>query len=559
MKKLFLLGCILAFALTTTAQYHFSFSHFTSDNGLSQNSITAMMKDRKGYLWFGTRDGLNKFDGINFTLYNSKPDNKLSVLSNRILEIKEDHWGYIWIRTYDEIVYRLDQSTGEIIRIEKSKGQFVNDKIHEIIMLPSGVVWLVTFDRGCYRITTDNNTHKLTVTLFDKKNHTLPDNTVVNIFEDREQNTWMLTQSGLSCILSNGTEKVFFDKQSFYSSIENNKRIMFGSEGKVYQYEKRYKTFKTIHLPENVIISNLAGLNPDYYLFGTQGNGFFTYDVVQEQFQQFSTDKHPEMRSNDIQNVYIDKAGDAWLGIKSPGVLHFSPQTNKVSFVETNMNEGQLTNPNFLIFEDDKDLLWVQPYYGFFSWFDRANNRLVPFYNAYNEDINTVFSYGVNHVLSDSQGVLWISTNRGNGVFKCTFLPDYFNHFLFQNHSVYSISNEIRAIFEDSQYQLWVACKDGLVHVFDKNKKEIGTLNGDGRIFPGGNLEAMVYNFCQDKAGNMWFATKKQGLFRLKPIGPNKFRIENFLHNPNDPYSPANNDFYSVVQDNNGHIWAGSY
>jgi len=147
-----------------------------------------------------------------------------------------------------------------------------------------------------------------------------------------------------------------------------------------------------------------------------------------------------------------------------------------------------------------------------------VNNRLVPFYNAYNEDINTVFSYGVNHVLSDSQGVLWISTNRGNGFFKCTFLPDYFNHYLFRNHSVYSISNETRAIFEDHQNRLWVACKDGTVHVFDQNKKEIGSLNRDGRIIPGGNLEVLVYNLCQDKVGNIWFATKKQGLFRLNPM-----------------------------------------
>lgn len=560
MKKLFLLISILLVALSAAAQYHFSFSHFTSDNGLSQNSITAMMKDRKGYLWFGTRDGLNKFDGVNFTLYNSKPDSRLSVLSNRILDIKEDNRGFIWIKTYDEIVYRLDESTGELIRIEKPNGEFVNDKIREMYMLPSGVIWLATFDKGCYKVLTDEKTHNLTVTLYNRKNHAMPDNIVRNIFQDKERNTWFLTQSGLCCTESTGKSVVYFGKQPFYSFIENSKRIMFGSEGRIYQYEKRSRTFKTIELPDRVIISNLANFNPNNYIFATQEKGFFTYDVLQNTLQQFSKEKYPEMRSNDIQNVYIDRAGDAWLGIKSPGVLHFSPQTNKIAFIETNMNEGQVTNPNFLIFEDEKDLLWVQPYYGFFSWFDRTNNRLVPFYNPYNEDINTVFSYGVNHVLSDSQGVLWISTNRGNGFFKCTFLPDYFNHFLFQNHSVYSISNETRAIFEDSRNRLWVACKDGVVHVFDPNKKEIGTLNRDGRILPGGNLEVLVYNICQDKGGNIWFATKKQGIFRLKPVGTgNAFKMENFVHNPNDIYSPANNDFYSVIQDNNGRIWAGSY
>jgi len=560
MKKLFLLISVLLFAIFSSAQYHFSFSHFTSDNGLSQNSITAMMKDRKGYLWFGTRDGLNKFDGSNFTLYNSKPDNRLSVLSNRILDVKEDNRGHIWVRTYDEIVYLLDQSTEELIRIKNTNGQLVNDKIREIYMLPSGIIWLASFDNGCYKVIMDDKTGNVSASHYNKSNHTLPSNIVRGIFQDKERNTWFLTQSGLSCIESSGKAVLYFNKQPFYSFIENSKRIMFGGDGRIFQYEKRSRTFKLIELPEKVIVTNLANFNPNYFLFATQGKGFFTYDVLHEQLHQFSKEKYPVMPSNDIQNVYIDRAGDAWLGIKSPGVLHFSSQTNKISCVGSNLNEGQVTNPNFLIFEDEKDLLWVQPYYGFFSWFDRANNRLVPFYNAYNEDINTVFSYGVNHVLSDSQGVLWISTNRGNGLFKCTFLPDYFNHYLFRNHSVYSISNETRALFEDNMNRLWVACKDGTVHVFDKNKKEIGSLSRDGRIVPGGNLEVLVYNFCQDKAGNIWFATKKQGLFRLKPQGSkNTFRIENFVHNSDDIYSPANNDFYSVIQDKNGRIWAGSY
>ena len=560
MKKLLLLISVLLSALSSTAQYHFSFSHFTSDNGLSQNSITAMMKDHKGYLWFGTRDGLNKFDGTNFTLYNSKPDNRLSVQSNRILDVKEDSRGNIWVKTYDEIVYLLDQSTEELIRIKNTNGQLVNDKIREIYMLPSGVIWLASFDNGCYKVIMDDKTCKASASHYDKSKHSLPSNIVRGIFQDKERNTWFLTQSGLSCIESTGKTVLYFDKQPFYSFIENNRRIMFGGNGRIFQYEKRSRTFKIIDLPEKVLVTNLTNFNPNYFLFATQGKGFFTYDVLHEQLHQFSKEKYPVMPSNDIQNVYIDRAGDAWLGIKSPGVLHFSPQTNRVAFIGSNLNEGQVTNPNFLIFEDEKDLLWIQPHYGFFSWYDRANNRLVPFYNAYNEDINTVFSYGVNHVLSDSQGVLWISTNRGNGLFKCTFLPDYFNNYLFQNHSVYSISNETRAIFEDNKNRLWVACKDGTVHVFDQNKKEIGSLSSDGRIVPGGNLEVLVYNFCQDKAGNIWFATKKQGLFRLKPQGSkNTFRIENFLHNPDDIYSPANNDFYSVIQDNNGRIWAGSY
>ncbi|MEI6556416.1 MAG: two-component regulator propeller domain-containing protein [Paludibacter sp.] len=559
MKRLFLLISILS-ALSANAQYHFSFSHYTSDNGLSQNSITAMMKDHKGYMWFGTRDGLNKFDGYNFILYSSKPDKKLSILSNRILSIKEDKWGSIWVKTYDDIIYRLDQSTEELARIDKGNGQLLNDKIRDIYTFPSGNVWLSTYDNGFYKIETDEVTQKLTITLFNKKNNSLPNNSVRLIFEDHDKNTWFLTQSGLRCLEQSGKIHDYFSKQAFYSFNENDKRILFSSEGKLYQYEKRTKTFKTTDLSDNVIVTNIACFNSSNYLLATQGKGFFTFDVLQGNLQHFTKERFPVMKTNDIQSIYIDRAGDAWLEIRSSGVLHFSPENNKIIQYDTKINEGQVTNPNFQIFEDEKDILWVQPYLGFFSWFDRTNNRLVPFNSAYSDDINVLFSYGVNHVLSDSQGVLWISTNRGNGLFKCTFLPDYFNHILFQNHSVYSISNETRAIFEDNKNRMWIACKDGSVHVFDQNKREIGTLSRDGRITRGGNMEVLVYNFLQDKSGNIWLATKKQGLFRLSPIGSgNSFRIENFVHNPNDIYSPANNDFYSVIQDKNGRIWAGSY
>ena len=559
MKKNLALISIFIVAISASAQYHFSFSHYTSDNGLSQNSITALMKDRKGYLWFGTRDGLNKFDGYNFTVYNSRQDKKLSVLSNRILSIKEDYWGYIWVKTYDEIVYRLNPSTEEIARIKHPDGGFINDKIRDIIILPSGVIWLTTFEKGCYKVVTDEETHDLSISQYNQKTKNLPSDKVRTIFQDKQKNTWLLTSAGLICINQEGKSTNYLDKQGFYCFVENEKRILFGSESKFFQYEKRNKSFKTVLLPTGAIATNLSYFTLNNFIVTTPTHGFFTYDILRNELRQFSVDKYPEMKTNDIQQIYVDRAGDAWLAIKSSGVLHYNPQTDKIAFIPSRMNEGQVSNPNYLIFEDEKDILWIQPYFGSFSWYDRSSNALIPFYSAYNEDINTLFSYGVNHVLSDSQGVLWISTNRGNGIFKCTFLPDYFNHYLLQDHSVYGISNETRAIFEDREKRLWVACKDGAVHVFDENKKQIGTLNSDGRIIPGGNMEVLVYNFFQDKDGNIWLSTKRQGLFRLsQKNGKNSFKIQNFIHT-NDAYSPLTNDFYSVTQDKYGRIWAGSY
>jgi len=560
MKKLLLILLILISTNIVTAQYQFSFSHYTSDNGLSQNSITAMMKDSKGYMWFGTRDGLNKFDGYNFTLYNSKPEQRQTVLSSRILVIKEDSWGFIWIKTYDDFVYRLNPSTEEFTRISLPDGKQPNIKINELFFLNSGDIWLSTYNNGCLKIITDPLTHEFAIKHFDTQQHLLPNDVVHDIFEDFDKQVWILTESGMVLIDNAGKALFYNDKMSFYTHFETEKRILFGSKGKIIHYEKRNRNFRHIDLPGQVVIRKMINYSSGNYLFITENNGFFTYDVIKDQLQHYAKDKYPVMTTNDIQDVYMDKEGEIWLGIKSHGVLHFSTLTKKIAYIPTKINEGQITNPNYLIFEDEKDVLWIQPYYGSFSWFDRASGKLVPFYSAYNEDINVLFSYGVNHVLSDSQGVLWISTNRGNGFFKCTFLPDYFNHILLQYNSVYSITNETRAIFEDDEKRLWVATKDGTVHVFNENKKLIGTLNADGTIRPNGKKELFVYNIFQDKSGDIWLSTKRQGLYRLKKKkAPNAFTIENFVHNPNNPYSPAHNDFYSVTQDKLGRIWAGTY
>lgn len=558
MKKPIIFILLIISSSLLKAQFQFSFSHYTSDNGLSQNGITAMMKDSKGYMWFGTRDGLNKFDGYNFTIYNSKPEQQQTVLSNRILLIREDNWGYIWIKTYDDFVYRLNPSSEEFIRITKPGGLPVNIKIDELFFLPSGDIWLTSYNNGCLKVTTDPVIHTLTIQHVDKSQQQLPDDKVYDIFEDRENNVWVLTAGGIVLFENTGKKTFYQEKQPFFTHVESDKRILFGSKGKIIHYEKRNRNFKTIELNKQLQVRKMVNFAPGSYLFTSENNGFFTYDVIRDDLQHYAYEKYPVMTTNDIQDVYIDRSGEIWLGIKSHGVLHFNAQNKKIAYIPTKINEGQITNPNYLIFEDEKDMLWIQPYFGTFSWFDRVNGKLVPFNSAYNEDINVLFSYGVNHVLSDSQGVLWISTNRGNGIFKCTFLPDYFNHYLLQDNSVYSITNETRAILEDDENRLWVATKDGTVHVFDADRKRIGSLNADGTIKPGGRKELFVYNFFQDQSGNIWMATKRQGLFRLKKKG-NAYAIENFVHKSGDPYSPAHNDFYSVTQDKKGRIWAGTY
>jgi signal transduction histidine kinase/DNA-binding response OmpR family regulator/ligand-binding sensor domain-containing protein len=555
-----LLLLLLIVGMYMQAQHRFSFTHYTSDNGLSQNSITAIMKDSKGYIWLGTRDGLNKFDGYSFTIYNSKPQKKNSGLSNRILTIREDKWGYIWVKTYDEIVYRVNPSTEELQQIINPDGSVLEEKIREMYVLASGKVWLTTFNNDLLVVDTDPETHAISFHKFTHPGKNPQSKLVHRVEEDKQKTTWILSGGGLCAIDSAGKTSCYFESLPITAMAENARRIVFAGQHKLVIFDKQNASFSQVQFPVNGQAKLISPVSAGKYLISIEGKGFLTYDVSRSEWHHYSTASHPQIKTNDIRNIYIDRSEEVWLGIADAGVLRFSPQTGELEYIATAVNEGQIINPNYLIFEDSRDILWIQPYFGTFSYYNRTTSKLDRFHSAYHQDMNVLFSYGVNHAMADQQGILWLSTNRGNGFYRCTLLPVYFEHHLLQGQTIYSLSNEVRALFEDDRQRLWVASKDRQVHVYDKNKKLIGKLGSDGTIRNGNDSEFFVYNFFQDRDGHIWMASKRRGVFRLTATSdPLRYRIENFEHKPSDLYSPGNNDFYSITQDQSGRMWAGSY
>ncbi len=540
--------------------YNYYFTPYTSENGLSQNSITDILKDSKGFLWVGTRDGLNKFDGYNFKIFNSRKGKNFEISNDRIRKIEEDSLNFIWIKTYDDIVYRLNPSTEKLTKILSEEGGYIEEKIKDIIILSKNEIYLTTFSKGCYEVTYYNNEIQRAKYISGAGGH-LPDDDINAVFKDKQGNTWFITEKGLACRDVNRRYNFYFQEYAFYAYEETKDGIWFGSRGVVFNYDKKSKNFRTIPLSYPVPVIGVAALPSGHFLFATKGSGFYTYHSQDSSLNRYDSKEYPQLKSDEILGLYIDRKGEAWMGVDNQsGVIHFNPENRHVEYLESQLNYGQSINPNYIIFEDLKGVLWVQPHLGNFSYYDRSEDKLIRFQSQTNNDINDLFSYGVNHIYPDKQGIFWMSTNRGNGFYKCVPVPDYSRHILFSNNSLSSISNDIRSVFQDRDKRIWAASKDGRLHVLDESRKETGLLDQSGRISNDIPLNVLVYDIFQDKQGNIWLATKKQGIYKLIPTPDrNKFRIENFQHKKNDPYSPGNNDFYSIVEDLNGNVWAGSY
>ncbi|MBV5342261.1 hypothetical protein JZU68_01125, partial [bacterium] len=160
--------------------------------------------------------------------YNQHFNKKFSGISNRFVEIKEDKYGYIWLKAYDEMIYRFNTATEVFERLKDDKGEEFNAKIKSIFILASGDVWLTTNRSGCYKISTDVAENKTVVKTYNTSLKNLPSNDVEKVFEDQFLATWLLTAKGLVNIDSKGKHNVKFLNTAFYSFVEDAKRIIFG-------------------------------------------------------------------------------------------------------------------------------------------------------------------------------------------------------------------------------------------------------------------------------------------------------------------------------------------
>ena len=200
MRKILYLIVGLICALPVKSQPDCLFTHYSSEEGLSQNTVMCILQDRKGNMWFATWDGINKFNGYVFRTYKAKFDNRINLTNNRADHMYEDKYGFLWLQTYDNQVYRFDtrSETFESVPATEEKGG--KAVIASVKVLPCGSVWLLSENEGAIRVKTDPATYRLTSEWYSDKSGLFPATHVYDIYEDLAGNEWMLTNNGLGML-----------------------------------------------------------------------------------------------------------------------------------------------------------------------------------------------------------------------------------------------------------------------------------------------------------------------------------------------------------------------
>ncbi len=508
---------------------HLRFEHITVDNGLSENAITSIIQDKQGFLWFGSHDGLNRYDGYEFQTYYNDPKNNLTISSNLIQCLFVDSYGILWIGTFDRGLDRFDPKKNIFIH-------YINDP---------------------------------------KNQNSISDNDITAIHEDDNRILWIGTASGILNKFERQNNKFqHFKINQTHSEIKKSKRIKviyedkkgvlwIGTRNGFYSFDREKKCFIDFNYNNRKLDESsdyiLSIVEDSFgYLWIMSNNRLIRYDGKRASIINYKKNlsDSPTFSGNETSKLFIDKDGLFWIGIWGYGLKTFNPKTNVFSHYNHDPHKSDSLNHSKItdIFEDRSGIIWIGTEGGGLNKYDK---RKTVFENYKNEPLNknSLSQNNIKRIYEDSSGILWIGTD-GKGLNRFDKKKNKFELFLNDPNDPKSISsNYIRSIFEDSFGVLWIGTESGL-NKYDENTKSfihyIHEPNNKDSI-PGNNVPDII----EDSKGILWFALEFGGVAGLSRFDRRKNIFYNYYHDPNNPFSINTKNLITIYEDKNKTIWCG--
>ncbi|HAS44308.1 MAG TPA: hypothetical protein DCS93_27775 [Microscillaceae bacterium] len=575
---------ILVFTFPLTAQSLFQeikFSNINSTQGLSQNTVKCMVQDRKGFLWFGTADGLNRYDGYQFKIYRNELGNKNSLSNNYITALLEDKTGYIWIGTLGGGVNRFDPLTETFTRFRPHKDKVkgvAGDEINAFVEDEDGKIWIATNKKA---LSYFDPRHQKIVYIRESYQFPIPSRYVYSIITDQNKGLWLGTRWGVAyfdkklqtCtwrLSVNPNPTKFFYDDAVYHIVRDqvNPRFLWlcTFEAGLIKFDthsrKIVAKWGTNATQKNSLkAKSVWGFLQDHrgnYWVGT-ANGFYKFDPQNNHFTLFAPDpQNPQsIAGSNIQQVFEDKAGTIWLCSFKNGTSAFTPALNNFHHYKPNKS----TSPQVTSFcEDNQGNIWFGTKGGAIGLtkLHRKTGEVITFKNTGNNP-RSIATNNINTLLKDVDGSIWIGT-IGGGLDHYDPKTGIFEHLPYNTQSHPSLrlhSPHIGAIFQDPQVpgELWIGTRGGGVVKYDKRKKKVTKSYLFRDSFNGTSLsQGTVIAITKDYKGNLWIATRK-GLNRFDP---HQEIFTNYFHSPTNKYSLSSDYVTALYIDKQQVLWIGT-
>jgi len=563
-KHWHLLIGLLLLSFSVAAQPKYNLKHYSTEDGLSHDRITCIIKDHEGFMWFGTWDGINRFDGHNFVPYKGRPGDSSNLENNKIRIIVEDKPGYLWVKTFDNKIYRFDKKKEAFLSIQDKKSPvYIKDVVVDrIIPISNGDTWLLSAKQGVLCSFVNQKGGLPVIKAFNKSakpQFNIGDDQVSFLFEDKLHRVWIGTRAGVTCFVKNGAEsyqKVVFTNNkttiaaqyNFTSYAQYLNNVFLGTaQGLLLVFNMQTKLFKEIPIAPGASLNGIL-VDYDHIYVTTTGKGLIAYNTKSGASESYLAN------FKSLKKIYRDKKGLLWLEPES-GVLKFDPVNSSYKlFTQKKDAEALTIHTTYQVFEDAYNTFWACMEGGGFGYYDRTTDEMNYFHNEPGTP-KQQFSNVVTAMYADPTGVLWFS-GYDRGINKVILQPDIFNHYVIDPNATSKTENEVRALCEDHLGRLWVGTKAGKVAVY-KN----GHLIANPFVNLPSSYIGKVYTIYESKNHTIWLGTKGYGLLEAVPLteDSSRYRVYKHLNNPNNANSISSNMIYTVLEDSKRRIWIGTF
>ncbi len=579
--------CLTIFiAIANTAQNpNIHFEHISVEKGLSHNLTSCILQDKEGFIWFGTLNGLIRYDGKKQLVYRHDPFNIKSISSNKVICLLEDNEGYIWIGTYGGGLNRFNKETAVFENFQHDTGDSTSissNIIHTLHQGKNGTIWIGS-KTGLNKLIVDKTGDSVKIVF----------------------STYRLADNNNHCSLI----------------IENNqgKLITHFMGSGLYFFNTVNETFIKIEMiGENNLLKNISWIHENRnggLWLATLGSGlleinaeFTDSSAVITEYKQFNTKTN--FSTNNVWCVIEDKSDNLWIGTDDGlyRLTYISRDSIKLESFKHNPYDEYSLSSNYIstIFEDNSGIIWLGTYKG-------EIDKLIPdqeIFQHYKIDIQDTKSLSMNEVSAiceDKSGNVWIGTS-GSGLYYFDTKDGTYTNYSHDPHNPQSIShNSIAEIIEDNNGTIWIGTFKGLnklnnnesfSHYFDDDKSQFSVGNNlitaliqanDGLLWVGVYNKGLyllnpktkhfkrikhdsedslslssdyILSLYQDIENSIWIGTAK-GLDRLISLSDTKDLIikasfEHHTHNPMDKNSISSNQVYCMLEDENEAIWFGT-
>jgi len=564
----FLLISLISMLLPQTS-HAIKFEHLTVEDGLPSNFTTYAVQDDQGFMWFATKNGLVKYDGIEFVVYQHDPDNLNSLSNNYIWSLLKDHHGILWISTIGGGVNKFDPMTETFTRYqhdENNANSLANDIVLSMFEDRAGILWIATGE-GLSRLDPKNETF-INYQHHPNNLNSLSHNHLFSIEQDGDGMLWIATFGG-------GLNKFNPETETFthYQHDENNHNSLINDS--IYQ----------VYLDSQEIlwIATVGGLD--------------RYDLNSHIFTHYQYDKNnPNTLNHDsVVSILEDRRGILWIGTTGNGLNRFDQHTNRFDHYQYEPGDPSNLSDNivFDIYEDINGALWIMTQNGGINKYDPGNDRFVHYY-SHPLKKNGLNNNKVSAIYEDNNGLLWIGT-KGGGLNKFDRQTGTFIHYQHDAHQNSLSNNLVTAIHPDTTGALWIATEGGglnqfvpetetFVHypndfeaIWDIDIDLAGDVwiayigNGVSKLNPKSktmvhyqveqnNPNALMTNWISvvkaDSVGLIWIGTDEMGVSRLDPVNE---IFTHYLPDDKDSQSLSNGVVNTIFEDSKGTIWIGTY